>query len=161
MPCSSITKRLTKPGQRSAKTPDQKSTTPLQATDSKAYSQLLPRYSQPVPQQTGTSQNRDKTAICSGFMSRFERSSILFSTISLYLKPQPRVGAAEGCDLLILLLICGKDRSLRQLLRFFAGIKKRPDVEFIRAFSGLFVFSGRRGRRYAPHRSPAAPCRCR
>jgi hypothetical protein len=69
-----------------------KTTTSLQATISKALSQLLPRYSQPVPQQTGTSQNRDKTTICSGFMSRFESFENLFSTISQE-NPLPFVGA--------------------------------------------------------------------
>jgi hypothetical protein len=39
------------------KNPDQKTTTPLKATFYKAYSQIHPRYSQPAPQQTGTSQN--------------------------------------------------------------------------------------------------------
>jgi hypothetical protein len=95
---------LTKLPHGFVKTPDQKTTATLQATDLKAFSQLLPRYSQPAPQQTGTSQNRDKTTICSGFMSRFGRSSILFSTISLYHNSSSRVGAAAGCDLLILIL---------------------------------------------------------
>src|SRR5260221_56210 len=61
---------------------DQKPTNTLQATVSKALSQLLPRYPQPPPQQTGTSQIDDKTSICSGFMSHFGRLSRLFSTIS-------------------------------------------------------------------------------
>ena len=75
-------KRLTNRPSPQRKHADQKTTTALQATVSKAFSQLHPRYSQPAPQQTGTSQNCGKTAICSGFMSRFGRLAILFSTIS-------------------------------------------------------------------------------
>lgn len=60
----------------------QKTATSLKSTKIKACSQLLPRYPQAPPQQTGTSQNDDKTAIYSGFMSRFRRVAILFSTIS-------------------------------------------------------------------------------
>jgi hypothetical protein len=86
-------KRLTKRPHSYAKTPDQKTTTHLQALYSKAFSQLLPRYSQPAPQQTGTSQNLGKTTICSGFMSRFESLDNLFSTISSR-PPQNLVGAS-------------------------------------------------------------------
>jgi hypothetical protein len=64
------------------KTPDQKTITTPQATPLKACSQLLPRYPQPVPQQTGTSQNPAKTTDCSGFMPRFGSLRIMFSTIS-------------------------------------------------------------------------------
>jgi hypothetical protein len=64
-----------------AKTPDQKTTTHLQATVYMARSKIHPRYSQPAPQQTGTSQNCGKTAICSVYMSRFGSYGNLFSTI--------------------------------------------------------------------------------
>jgi hypothetical protein len=77
-----VIKRLTNRSSATGKRPDQKTTARLQATVLKVLSQLLPRYSQPAPQQTGTSQNCEKTAICSVYMSRFGRLGILFSTIS-------------------------------------------------------------------------------
>jgi hypothetical protein len=72
------------------KTPDQKTLTTLQTTVQKGCSQLLPRYSQPAPQQTGTSQNCGKTAICSVYMSRFGSYGNLFSTILKNGSDQPQ-----------------------------------------------------------------------
>jgi hypothetical protein len=72
---------LTKPSTGREKVLDQKTTIALQATFLKAFSRVLPRYPQPVPQQVGTSQNCDKTGICGGYMSRFGGEPDLFSTI--------------------------------------------------------------------------------
>jgi hypothetical protein len=63
---------LTERTQAHGKTTDQKTTKPLQAAYNKGSSELLPCYPQPPPQQSWTSQKRDKTTICSGFMSRFQ-----------------------------------------------------------------------------------------
>jgi hypothetical protein len=65
-----------------SKSPDQKTTNRLQAPSYKAFSRLHPRYSQPAPQQTGTSQNCGKTGVCSVYMSRFGSLVDLFSTIA-------------------------------------------------------------------------------
>jgi hypothetical protein len=73
---------LTSCGYDSQKSTDQKTINRLKATFYKALVELHPRYPQPAPQQTGTSQKPRKTAICSGFMSRFSSMYELFSTIS-------------------------------------------------------------------------------
>jgi hypothetical protein len=77
MPINLLTNHAAHP----AKTADQKTTTALKALYNVGFSQLLPRYPQPPPQQTGTSQNDDKTGIYRVYMSRFSRVAILFSTI--------------------------------------------------------------------------------
>jgi hypothetical protein len=72
---------LTKGAAGSQKPAGQKTLITLQATYLLTFSQLLPRYPQPVPQRMGTSQNCDKTGICGGYMSRFVGRLDLFSTI--------------------------------------------------------------------------------
>jgi len=104
-------KQLTTSTRACLKTPDQKTTNALQATYLKAYSQLLPRYPQPVPQQTGTSQNRDKTTVCGDFMSRFGKGCGLLSTIIPPLSISP-VGAS------LLAMAVGQAHGCRQVYRY-------------------------------------------
>jgi len=89
---------LTNPFVGRGKSTDQKTTTLLEATVLKAFSQLLPRYPQPVPQWMGTSQNCDKTGICGGYMSRFGRWLDLFSTI--WYRPYEHRKTSVGAGLL-------------------------------------------------------------
>lgn len=81
-PSATLIKLLTNAARACQKSTDQKTLNPLKTTNYKASSQILPRYPQPIPQQTGTSQNCDKTTVCSGFMSHPAKFSIAFSTIS-------------------------------------------------------------------------------
>ena len=68
-------KDLTLASRNHSRTADQKTTRSLEALYLKALSKVLPSYPQPLPHQKWTTQNPEKTAACSDFVSRLKGSA--------------------------------------------------------------------------------------
>ncbi|NBA95154.1 hypothetical protein [Pseudomonas sp. R5(2019)] len=94
-------KGLTKPLSGQQKSADQKTTTPIKATEIKASSHMLPSYPQSAPQQPWTTSPHDKSMNFSDVVSRFAHLTNGLST-KLWMKENAPAFKGQGVFLTLI-----------------------------------------------------------